>query len=739
LTVSASKNSSVQRAVKIALLAVGSVPMAAFAADTSVAGLEEIVVSAQRRAENVQDVPLSMTVQSGEDLTRAGITDIRDLGNVAPGLSFNTQGPFASATIRGVQSMIHQAGADSPVAIYIDGVYQNNHTTSVFDLADVRQVTVLRGPQGTLFGRNATAGAIMIETLKPQYDVSGNVSLDYGHFNGSDKDSGDTVVKGYFTAPLIDDKLAFSISGYYRDLEGFLTNDVTGGRSGSIESYTVRGKLLFEPTDWTSFLLTASVTDRTDLYSGGTTALNGLGVTANYPDGVLAREPWHVASNLYKGSSPLEARQESVSLKADFRFDAGTLSSITAYAENESRYEVDLDTGTSAQCKAAFVCLDFLELTPNETFQQEITFASEKFGPWSFIAGAYYYHDDATFKSVIQPELKPNGEVVAGAVSLIDFATNAVVKTRAAAVFGEVNYSFSDTWHGILGVRYSREKKWGVGDIVSRFPTTGDEKDSEITPRVSIRHDLTPNTNVYFTYSRGFKSAVLSGFEQNDNVAGAETLDSYEIGIKSEGASYRVSASAFTYDYKDLQAQFWEGNQNLLANSGGAKITGLEVDALYQVTSAFQIQGGLAWLAEAEYEDFDGAIAYELPMGPAGLVHTVLDVSGHRMLKSPKLTGNLTLSYTADTASGTFTPSLTVFHSSKYWFDLLRRVEQEAYTTVNARMTFRPAAIDALELNIFGRNLTNEEYFTSSLLGPTADAPVYAFPRQIGIGASFSF
>lgn len=312
-----------------------------------------------------------------------------------------------------------------------------------------------------MFGRNATAGAILIETVRPQYEVKGRVSLDYGQYTGSDKNSGETVGKGYFTAPLIADKLAFSISGYYRDLQGFLTNDVTGGRSGEIDSYTVRAKLLFEPTAAMSFLLTASTSDRDDFYSGSTTALNGIGVASTYPDGIVARKPWHVASNLYKGSSPTEASQDAISLNADFKWQAGTLSSVTAYSDNQSKYEVDLDTGTSALCRAAFACLEAVDDTPNKTFQQEFIFASEKFGALNFIAGAFYYHDNARIRSLVAPFLTPEGRVDRDAGSMIGLDRKAVIRTRATAVFGEANYDFTDTWHGVVGLRYSREKKWG--------------------------------------------------------------------------------------------------------------------------------------------------------------------------------------------------------------------------------------------------------------------------------------
>ncbi len=731
--------SRVRTAVRLALVtATISQATPVFAADTSDQSLEEVVVTAQRRTESIQQVPLAITVATTAELERAGINDIRDLGNLVPGLNFSTQGPFASATIRGVQSMIHQSGADMPVAIYVDGVYQNNHTTSIMELADISQVEVLKGPQGTLFGRNATGGAIIVHTLDPQFESQGKIAAEYGQFNGSDQKSGDVVLKGFFTAPLIADKLAFSVSGYRRDLAGFTTNDNDGGRSGGIESYAARAKLLFQPVDSAKFLLTFTKSNTDDLYSGGTTARNGVSVTSAYPDGLYSNQPWHVASNLYRGSSPIYSSVESIALKAEITFKLGTLTSVTAHTDNTSRYEVDLDTGNSAACKATFACLDFLENSPNKNFQQEFVFTSEKFGKVSVLAGATYFSNNAIYDAVVQPALAPDGQILRPETSTISFTSLSAVKSRAWGMFGEVNYDFTDRLHGIFGVRYSKERTWGEGSAVPRFPTTGDENNSAVTPRLSMIYNLADSTNVYFTFQKGFKTAVIPGFEQSNNVAHPESIKSYEVGMKTSGENYRVSAAAFVYDYRNQQAQFWNGTASVLGNSEKTKMAGGEVEGTYRFDGGLTLQGGLSWLPKSSYGRFEG-LAYFLPMTAGGMTGEVIDLTGHRTIKSPKTTANLTLAYTAETAIGEISPSVSVFHTSGYWFDVAQRVTQGAYTTIAAQATFKPASSTGLELAVFARNLTNEKFFTSSLLGPTADAPVYSAPRSIGISASYSF
>ena len=715
---------------------------AAFAADAPDTGaLGDVVVTAQRRTESIQDVPLAITAVNAEDLARAGISDIRDLGNTVPGLTFTTQGPFASATIRGVQSMIHQAGADMPVAIYVDGVYENNHTTSIMELADVEQVEVLKGPQGTLYGRNATAGAIVIKTVDPQYTTTGKIQVDYGEYTGSDQRSGDTVVKGYIAAPIVDQLLAFSLSGYYRDMQGFLTNDNTGGRSGDINSYTVRGKLLFEPASWAHFLLMASKSKTDDLYSGSTTALNGVCVDSQYSDGICAHQPWHVASDLYKGASPIYSTNESVSLKADFSFPGvGNLTSVTAHTKNTSRYEVDLDTGTSPTChNVTFVCLDFVENTPNTAFQQEFTFASEKFGQASFLAGASYFKNDAIYDALIQPVLNADGSLAQPVTSAIGFTSHSTVYSRAWSAFLEFNYDFTAKLHAIAGARYSKETTYGIGDKVPRFPTTGDVKASAVTPRVSLRYDLTDSTNMYVTFSKGFKTAVIAGFEQSDIYAKPESIKSYEVGLKTQGERYRASTAVFYYDYTDMQSQFWNGTGSVLGNAQTTKMAGMEAEGSFRVTSDFLVSAGLSLLPKAEYGVFSGLAYYPSSMTQYGMTPVVLDMTGQRVIKSPKMTANVTLSYTARTGLGEFVPSLTVYHSSEYWWDVARQETVGAYSTVAASVAFRPAGASNLDITLWGRNLGNKAYYPSTLLGPTANAPVYAPPREIGLGASYKF
>lgn len=705
---------------------------------SSSGGFDAIVVTAQRREERLQDVPLSITAQTGEQLSTAGVDDIRDLGNVVPGLTFTTQGAFAAPTIRGVQSTVAIAGADSPVAIYVDGVYQPNQLANVFELADIERLEVLKGPQGTLFGRNATAGAIVIHTRKPSFDLNGSIEVNAGLFFGSSaRTSIDTSVKGFLSGPLVPGLLAASVSGNYQFIDGYLTDDRTGNRTGRVDKYNLGLKLLLTPTHNLEFLLSGSLSDRTDFTAMATQPLNGNSNSQFYPDAVVTNQPWHVATELERGGNPTRTSHNALSLTATLDLDeAGTFTSITAWQDIKARITVDIDAAYSPQCTAIFACIIYDEDYPEETFQQEVSFASEKFGAFSFVTGAFYYRDSHFMGNGIQPLLRPDGSVDPSDTYAVEF--DSTIKTRAWAAFGEANVDLSNRLHVIGGLRYSREKRFGLGDAVPYFPTTGAVISDSWTPRVSVRYDLTPQWNVYATYSKGFKSAVLDTTGQSDRFAAPETITSYEVGVKGATHDVSFSLAAFYYDYTDLQVQFFDGSSTILANAADATIFGLDGDLSLQLSETLEFRLLGSWLPRARYDTFENGVAFALPNTPGGMQQVILDASDHRLLKAPKLTGSVSLAY-EDTADwGAIDAHTTLTYSSAYSFDLLDRVRTGPYTTLNAQIGIRPGNGN-LRLAIFGKNILNEEYFTSALLGNQADAPVFAAPRQIGFKAQYDF
>ncbi len=714
------------------------IPSPVALAQGSAATIEEILVTAQRRSESIEDVPIAITVQTAEDLRKNNIIDIRDIGNVVPGLSFLGQGAIAIPTIRGVQSFSGQAGTEQPTAMYIDGIYQPNQWSNYFDLVDIERLEVLKGPQGTLYGRNSMGGAINITTVQPQYETKGKFSVKYGKYNGSDEDGADKSIGGYVTGAIIDEVLAYSLSFYSRDMNGYLTNDLTGGGTGGHEKWFVRGKLLWELSESTSVELIYFKTDRDDLETFASSPPNQNSAAAYWPDGVVASGPWHVASELTGASNPLFVNQESMALKISHYFEGyGTLTSSTSTNDYETEFTVDLDASTSAQCKATFVCADFWQDYPSEDFQQEFLFTSDQFGKLSFVAGLYFYENDAGFEGNYAPVLNSLGYAITDQ-SLAGFISGSTIYVESEAIFGSLTYQFTDRLRGILGGRYNDESIYGEGIYSGKiFPNGEKLKDDSFSPRIALNYDVSDSVSIYGSYSEGRKGPVLQSFSTADDDADYEDVEAFEIGLKSSVDNYRLSAALFIYDYTDFQDQVWDGSASLLGNAESAEMQGIEVDWLLAVTHELQIRAVGSWL-DTEYGTFEAA-AYKLPMTQFGMTQVILQMKGEQMKLAPEMTLGLTVTYTTELESGELELSGSMNFSDEYWFDYQKRVKQDSFSTFNASTSYLPNFNRDMRLTVYATNLTNEEYFATSLLGPSSDAPVYSPPRQIGVAFDFAF
>src|SRR6266850_1283038 len=388
---------------------------------TSEGYLTEIVVTAQKRNEKIQEVPISITVVTAGDLDRAGVTNNLDLTQMVPGVKIDRVAGFTNPSIRGVSTFINLPGADPNIATYIDGIYQSNPAAGTFDLPDVQRIEVDKGPQGTLFGRNATGGAIQVFTLDPSDNPSGHLGFTYASFN-------DKTVKAYVAGPIIGDKVFGSISGFEEKADSYYRNIGPYMQLNGISSHIIRAKLLVKVTD--------------DLT---------LSTSYNYTNAHLV------------------------------------LPTFAAYVPAGGQY--------------------YHQNSPNQTYQTERDLVSRKYGPFSYVTGLAYYNDSQTFDPL---NVTFNGPTV---VSIYSKQTS-----HAYSAFGEATYQFTDALSAILGARYNHETRGVYGNLYfggffTPTPPNGWVQDGAktfvgITPRFSLRDKISSNTNVYFTYSQGFKSGL---------------------------------------------------------------------------------------------------------------------------------------------------------------------------------------------------------------------------------------
>ncbi len=667
--------------------------------------IEEIVVTAQRREEQLSDVPLSITALGGEYLESALISETRNLQFVTPGLTWSASGPFAQPTIRGVGTSVTGLGASPNVALYVDGIYNPMQATGLFEFHNVERIEVLKGPQGTLFGRNATGGAIRIVTKDPQQDPSLFLSAGAG-------EEGLLESSGYVTGGLSDNlaaDFAYAVTqddGYYRDI-------VTGARLAERDQLALRSKILFRPSEAVKFVLSGYYSEQNDDSPYATQAIDGnLQALAMDPDTPQPTGPFQVAHSF---APEITSEAAMVALRAEFELASAVITSISAYTDQDSNAVADGDG-------SVLPLLGFDFPSENETFQQELTIASVDSGEaLRWIVGAFYLKDENS-RDYFRLTLGSNVLELVGSGTF-----NTKLNAEAWALFGELTYDFTEQLSVTAGLRYSEEEQ--TQGYRARHPDYSDKWD-DLSPRISVTYAVNDATNLYATYSEGFKSGT---FNSNSSAVAPEEISAYEVGIKSRPTDrLSVNASAFHYDYQDIQIQAYLGDSTAvtqLQNAAEANIKGLELEVLAKLSAGFSARLGAAF-TDAEYDSFPGATTLD-PIPGGGNVGQRIDASGNRMIRTPKFTLNAGLSYQTLVGGGELHMATNVFVSNRFYWDVANRLDQGAYEMINARASWTTPN-ERMRFSVWGENLADARmglWVGSSTRG---DRVAWARPRIFG-------
>ena len=677
--------------------------------------LDQVIVRAQRRDERLVDVPVSVSVSTGEQLKQSGISSSADLKLVTPALNLTQQGSFVQPTIRGVGTSVVGPGADGNVALYLDGVYQATQAASLFELNAIDSIEVLKGPQGSLFGRNATGGAIVVTTAAPEFEFSGNVTAGYGSFN-------DRKLSGYLTGP-ITDKIAGNLAVLYHEDDGYVKNVATGSDLAKNKAYLARGKILVEATENLALTFTGSyvkhennaafayIPDPENFLFQSSNAY-ALGVAGSREDASLDFNPY---SQLEGGS---------VSLNAVYDADWATITSSTSYTQQQQPFYTDTD-GTELPVQEVHSPQD------QNTFVQELTFASNSDGNVSWIFGGMYYTDESeSFGTVF----------VNGAVAAILLPN---VKMEASAVYGEVTYSPTDRLHLLVGGRYNMEDKTFVGRVGGRggpIVASNDESWDSFTPRASVRYDLTDNSSTYITYSEGFKSGLFNATSLDPAPVDPEKIKSYEVGYKYGGSGFLFSGAAYYYDYTGIQVNAIDQSRGgfvTVTNAGNAEIYGADFDLSFPITEELSARTGASYI-HGEYNDFPGAIIYLPQPSGMGYAQASADVSGNRIMKTPEYTAFGSLLYSRPISeTGEIQGAFTVSYNDGWFWDPSNTSQQDGYTQVNARVTWSPN--DRLSLSAYGQNISDEQVEIFRRTSAFGDLVAYNRPAAYGVELELKF
>ncbi|ALJ16384.1 TonB-dependent receptor [Sphingopyxis macrogoltabida] len=709
--------------------AVFSVPalaqQASVAADDTQAGPEEIVVTAQRRSERLQDVPIAITVVGSEQLERAGVTDVQDLGTVAPSLNITRFGGAASLRIRGVGSSIISEGQENSVSIYVNGVLQQSAEAALFSLSNIERVEVLKGPQGTLFGRNSTGGVVSVTTKAPSQIPAADISLSYGNFG--------TIEAGAYGTIGVTPNLATDIAFHSLDQDkGWGTNIFNGKDIFQRNSFIVRNQWAWTPGSSTEITLAGSYFDnfeenRAVRPAQGTSTLGGNGFPGFY----------NINSN-----SPAFVKRKGYDFSLNAKHDIGwaTLINIFGYSYVDAQTPADPDASPFD-----FASLD-RQSTLNKGYSEELQIQSNPdssiFGfPITWIAGFYYLHTYAGYV--------PNPAIILTGTNYGAFAPVAitgVLRTNSYSGFGQTTITVLPNTHLTGGVRYTSDKRILDNQTIYKFPLLPLAENhqegtfNKFTYKFTLDHRFSDDLMIYGTHSTGFKAGTFNLVDFGAPSVKPELLKAYEIGTKMSlpDGRIRLDISAYHYDYNNIQAQVYSAGATgivQLINAAKAKINGIDIDFTAVPIENLNIRAGLAY-TDAKYKSFPTATFYA-PLPGGGTIQRVGDAAGNNIINTPKFGFNVGADYEFIMATGKFVLSTQYSHQSKFYWDFENSFEAAPRDILNASVELE---LDSgLSFRIWGRNLLKDRYADQGQISAFGYLEAPGAPRTYGVelGAHF--
>jgi iron complex outermembrane receptor protein len=693
------------------------------AAGSDVSAVQEVVITAQKRSENLQEVPISVTALTAQTLQDKHVTNLLSLSGLAPALQIKTDDNAANPRIfiRGVGVNDFNPSTASAVGIYVDGVYIASPLAQLGSFYDLQQVEVLRGPQGTLYGRNTTGGAINVTTRKPTNTVEGDLDFEYGRFNSVN-------IQGGVGGPIVPDKLLVRVAGTYVRDDGYTLDRTTGKTGNNQDRYGIRAIVRFKPTD----KLTDDLTLSTNQSRGGSILAYNRPLLPQTPEATGAFDPTlgfapcapayytsgectnvvgyaNTSKNLYAGDYSFLGKDIvklfGVSNTLNYDFGAATLVSVTSYQRAARNDQEETDANPIPIITASYIALQ-------KTLSQELRVQSNGHTRLRYVAGLYYAHDDLNNNSqydILRAARNPTPENPTGVDldnSIGLFGWPLTQATDSYAVFGQVDYDLTDRLTLTGGLRYSADHKKfhyfseAENGTIPIFVFDQAKTFASVSGRIGLQYKLTDDANVYFTYNRGTKSGgFFSGQTTDPADLGPyrdEKVDAFEIGAKTEFLDHRLRAnfSAFYYDYKDLQVytavQRGAITVQLFTNASAARIYGAEAELEAKPMRGLDLSLS-ASLLNATYQDFQSE---------------GLDYSGNTLPSAPKASLNGTARYEHPLPFGQFVSQLDFTYRSKIYFDTANseRLSDPARIYVNGLLGVK-LQDGRYEVGVWGRNL----------------------------------
>lgn len=761
------------------------------APEAEAAPTDEIVVTARRREESLQDTPVAISAFSAEMLQERQITQTQDLERITPSLQFKPAGQLSGNSassvvfIRGVGQVDPTAAVDPGVGVYLDEVYLGRAVGGAIDFGDIAGVEVLRGPQGTLFGRNTIGGAILVRTQQPIL----------GEFSGRARVRGgsENLIEGFGVVNVpLGETVAARVSGGFRKRDGYVFRVVDGLDLGNENRFSLAASLLWEPSsDFDLFLRAdyskqdengapftfAGINEQAPVAAIASVAAGCPGATIPFAP-IVAGDPRFGAPNVPMindircandfqargpfvngGTAPVESNSEvwGIGATANIRLtDVASVKLITSYRETESRGIRDGDN-------TPLLLITTDVAAQSAQFSQEVQLQLD-FGSVNAIVGGYYFNEVTDERATVPLAFPPSppviGSLLAGGPGSRDLQVSRL-KTDSVAVFGELAWNVTDALEISGGLRYTSDRKHYRGTVLNLFPATQPDPNplptlatsqggplfifnrpfkqdfAALTGSASIQYRWSDAISTYASYAKSFKSG---GYNTRYNAAPAgnlpvpfaeESVTSYEIGAKTNIGRLRLNLAAFQAEYQDIQLIFRQGVVPLLFNAGEARIRGLEAEASLRTSWGLTFDGGISIL--------DDKIKTITPVPGATATVTPND----DLPFTPDMQANFGISYAIPLGGDmTLTPRVDGSYQSKITFitGSIPLIEENGYFVGNASATLKLG--NGIEVSGGVNNVLNEQYLiqgNASLATLGYAERIFARPRSwyVQVAASF--
>jgi iron complex outermembrane receptor protein len=689
--------------------------------------IENIIVTAQKRAQSLQEVPVSVSAIGEDTLENLKMDSAADISAQVPNLQVST--PYGDVqpifSIRGISMVDYNTNQASPIGVYVDELAIGASFLQGLQLFDLERVEVLRGPQGTLYGKNTTGGAINVISIAPSFVEEATVTASVGNY-------GRRELKGAGEIQLIDDTLGARLAFTSSKVDGYHDNLLDGKEDLSeTDNYALRFSMLYQNENF----------DATLRLSKGKSDANTLAVVpimtgpgdANYLGGTRSSEydSWEGEHNK---AETFKVDSEGAALTMNFKMDDYTFTSITGYIKGDALNQADTDG-------SALRVLEIDFSSKSKQITQDFRLTSDFEGPFNFIAGVYYSSDTLDVANDYDLFFDSPYPFLTHPLAPIFIGQSFTQERETYAVYSNLDYQLSDDTTITMGLRYTEDKgelsnfnsfggdtsRTKVFDLISLLPTK-EYTDGEWTGKVGIAHNLNDNTLLYTNYSRGYRSSAFNGGavvnEGDVNIASPEFVDAYELGLKTQfmGGSIQLNSALFSYDYTDQQFINVVGINQVLENAGSSKIYGLDLEMIMLVNDDLALSTGLG-LVNTEFKEL-------ILNNPA--TGTDKDYSGNELQQAPKVNFNLSADYkVAELSIGGLSLHLGTTYQDEQYYSAYNdargyeNIRADSYWQSNVMLRFT-SSDQSYSIALWAKNLEQN------------DEPAYALNLSQGYGYDYT-